>query len=42
MAVKAAEEERLRNLRYLETTSGVTFVEKDLQQNVVGRQVMKT
>ena len=39
---KAAEEERIRNMRYFDSTAKTTFVAQDLQQNTVGKRVMKT
>ncbi len=42
MRLKAEEEERLRNMRYFETTTGKNFQKKELTENTVGRWVMKT
>ena len=39
---REAEEERLRNLRFFETTSGKTYQKKEFTENTVGRWVMKT
>ena len=42
MKRKAEEEERIRNMRFLDTTARTTFVKKDLTENAVGRKVMRT
>ena len=42
MKLKAEEEERMRNSRFFETTSGATFIQKEMTENQVGRKVMKT
>jgi len=42
LAEKAREEERIRNMRYFDTTAKTTFVDQDLTANQVGRRVMKT
>jgi hypothetical protein len=42
MKEKEIEEERLRNTRYFDTTHQITFSQKDMTQNVVGRKVIKT
>ena len=42
MRLKAEEEERERNRRHFESTTQTTFQQKSLQENVVGRKVMKT
>jgi len=42
MKEKAEEEERLRNMRYFDTTNKGAFFEKSITENAVGREVMKT
>jgi len=42
MVQREAEEERIRNQRYFDSTSKTTFVAQDLTMNQVGRLVMKT
>jgi len=42
MAQREAEEERIRNQRYFDSTAKTTFVAQDLTMNQVGRLVMKT
>ena len=39
---QAEEEERLRNMRYFDSTTKSTFTQQDLTQNSVGKRVMKT
>ena len=41
-AQQAAEEERMRNMRYFDSTSQSTFTEQDLTQNTLGKRVMRT
>lgn len=40
--VKAEEDERIRNIRYFDSTNQTTFTEQDISYNSVGRRVMKT
>ena len=42
MKIKTAEEEKLRNTRYFDSTNKTTYEPKHLTENVVGRKVMKT
>lgn len=42
MQEKAENEERMRNIRHLQSTNRAEFNEKDLTTNTVGRKVMRT
>jgi hypothetical protein len=42
MQEKAENEERMRNVRHLQSTNRAEFNEKDLTTNTVGRKVMRT
>ena len=42
MQQKAEDEERLRNMRYFDSTAKTTYTKQDYSANVVGKRVMKT